>query len=368
MKTMGQAITGLLNREDLCYEESYELFRGIILNRETEMQQGAFLAALTAKGASPEEIRGIWRAIMDFDTTRSHPQVEAPLVENTGTGMDRVKTFNVSTAAALVASACGVAVARHGSRSITSKMGTVDLAEHLGVDVEADVGCITRSIEQAGIGLFNGGSPQVHPTALARILGNISFGSVLNTAASLANPAGTRLAVRGVNLPAAVRPVAEIMRAIGYERAIVVHGLAADGSPALDEAGNIGDTLYALLEADGHITEGRFSPGEMGLATASADAIRTTGDAKIECRRFVSILAGRGRPEETDIVALNAALLLFVAGKAATLPEGVAPARQAMESGAALDRLRRWVACQNTREAGAAKQAGLDALLLGHTG
>ena len=141
-------------------------FHPILLNEQPDLQQGAFLAAITAKGPTPEEIAGIWEAIYEVDTVKVRPEVSGPLVENCGTGMDSIKTFNVSTAAALVAASDGVFIARHGARAITSRCGTVDLLESLGIDMECDAAVVKRSIEKAGIGIFNGMSQKVHPQAL----------------------------------------------------------------------------------------------------------------------------------------------------------------------------------------------------------
>ncbi len=141
-----------------------------------------------------------------------------PPVENSGTGMDSFKTFNISTAAAIVAAAGGVRMARHGARAVTSDCGTVDMAKALGVDVDCGTDIVAESIFRAGIGLFNGMSPQVHPRALARVLSQTGFGSTLNIATSLANPASPRLAVRGVYRREMVATVAEVMRAIGRWR------------------------------------------------------------------------------------------------------------------------------------------------------
>ena len=228
LRAFGRTIGRLSQGESLSREEAKEAFRQVLANEQPELHQGAFLAALAAKGETPEEIAGSWEAIYELDTVKATPSTPAPLVENSGTGMDALKTFNISTAAAIVAAAGGVRMAKHGARAITSACGAVDIAEALGVDVECPPDVVVRSIEDAQIGLFNGMSQQVHPHALPRILSQIRFGSTLNIAASLANPASPRFALRGVYSSDMVAPTAEVMREIGYEHALVVHGRNGD--------------------------------------------------------------------------------------------------------------------------------------------
>ena len=193
-----------------------------------------------------------------------HPEVSGPLVENCGTGMDGIKTFNISTAASLVAAADGITMAKHGARAITSKCGAVDILETLGVDVECDVDLVKRSIERAGIGIFNGMSAKVHPSALYRILSQIRFGTVLNVAGSLANPAKPAYAVRGVYSEKMVLPIARAMKEIGYKRAFVVHGRSRDDSRGMDELSTLGRSLVAELTEDGTIREYAVSPQDLG--------------------------------------------------------------------------------------------------------
>ena len=220
LKHFGSKVDDLIRGRSLSRGEAFDLFRQILKNKQPDLQQGAFLAAITAKGATAEEIAGIWEAIYEVDTMKVRPEVKGPLAENCGTGMDSIKTFNISTAASIVAAAGGINMARHGSRAITSRCGTVDMLEILGVDVNCDVQLVKKSIEVAGIGIFNGMSGLVHPSALCRILSQIRFGTVLNIAGSLANPALPDYGVRGVYSREMVLPIAMAMKEIGYRRAL----------------------------------------------------------------------------------------------------------------------------------------------------
>ena len=264
-KNFGAVIAKLINKENISRQEAKEMFSEILRNEQSEMQQGAFLAALTAKGETAEEIAGSWEAIYELDTVKVKPNVSEPLVDNCGTGMDTLKTFNISSAASVIAAAAGIKMAKHGSRAITSFCGAVDIAETLGVDVECSSEIVKKSIERAGIGIFNGMSPEVHPCALGRILSQICFGTTLNIAASLANPALPTYGVRGVYAKEMVEPVAEVMREIGYKRAIIVHGLAEDGMTSMDEASTLGETIIAEVQENGEIKKYSFFPEDLGI-------------------------------------------------------------------------------------------------------
>jgi anthranilate phosphoribosyltransferase len=360
-KHFGIWITRLIQKENLSREESKEAFTALIGNEVTEMQQGALLAALTAKGETADEVAGAWEAIYALDTRKVEIDGNAPLAENSGTGMDSLKTFNISTAAAILACTGGVRLARHGARAITSVCGTVDMAEALGVDVECDVELVAHSIRKTGLGLFNGMSAETHPRALFRILSNICFGSTLNIAASLANPAMPTHAVRGVYAREQIRPVAEVMKRIGYRRAIVLHG-AVDGSElGMDEASVCGDTHMAELKPDGSIEEVTLRPSDIGMPVHPTDALTPDKDTAAEAGRFVRLLKGDGHRARTDAALFNAGLLCYITGLAVTIREGVGLAESTLENGKAYGLLEQWVTTQNRYpEQGLAKLKALN--------
>ena len=347
-REFGSLIMRLIQKGDMTRDETREAFYTILKDQTTEMQQGAFLAALTSKGETAEEAAGAWEAIYNLDTEKVVINSQGPLIENCGTGMDGFKTFNISTAASIIAAAGGIYMARHGARAITSVCGTVDLAEALGVDVECDVRVVARSIEKTGLGLFNGMSPKVHPNALRRILSKIFFGSILNIAASLANPAMPKRAVRGVYAKGILRPVAEVMKAIGYERALVVYGGMDGSDKGMDEASVCGPTFCAELGKDGKITEYSFLPDECGLDRGDPERLSPSSDIEQEARSFVSLIRGRGDAARTDAAILNAGLIYYVADMADSISDGVQKAFAALNSGEAYDTLEKWVSAQNT--------------------
>ncbi len=358
-RQIGATITRLTRRQDLSRDEAVRAFTTILNDDTTPMQQGAFLAALATKGETEAEIAGAWDAIYQLDTVKPGFIPGRPLVENSGTGMDTFKTFNISTAAAVVAAAGGVPMARHGARSITSSCGAVDMAEALGVDVECPVEMVMASVKTAGIGLFNGMSPTVHPRALGRILSQIHFGSTLNIAASLANPVLPAIGLRGVYSREMIMPVIRVMRAIGYEQAIVLHGLVDEGGDTgagMDEASICGPTHCARLDESGRIETFVIHPEDYGLGGYNPGELAPADDLSSEARRFVRLLAARDRSAGRDAIVLNAALIFYAARTVSTITEGVAAAAGILESGRAIETLTAWVSAQNRDPARGARQ------------
>jgi len=348
LKAFGANIQRLINKQDLSQEETYNMFRQVLGNEQPDLQQGAFLAALVSKGETTAEIVGAWQAICEMDTVAANVDTTGPIVENSGTGMDTLKTFNVSSAAAIVAAACGATMARHGARALTSFCGTVDILESVGLDVECDVRIIEESIRQEGIGLFNGMSAKIHPGGLGRLLSQIRFGTTLNIAASLANPARPTHGLRGVYSQSLVAPVGDIMASIGYVRGMVVHGKADGREGGMDELSVCGEsTIHEFSGSDTKDTC-TLRPEDVGLSTIPFAAIATTGDLNTERRRFLAVLSGRDHQGCIDFTCLNAGATLYIGEQAKSIEEGVGQAREAIASGAAIEKLKRWVAVQNT--------------------
>jgi anthranilate phosphoribosyltransferase len=344
----GKLITRLINKENISREEAYTAFSKILNNQTSEIQQGAFLAALTAKAETKDEIAGCWEAIYNHDTIKVYPHVHGPIVENCGTGMDTFKTFNISTAASIIAACNGLFMARHGARALTSVCGTVDLAEHLGVDVECDPSITLKSLEQCGLALFNGMSSKIHPCALGRILSQIAFGSTLNIAASLASPVKADIGVRGVYSKAMIRPAIETMKEIGYKKAIVFHGTIDSMDKGIDEASVCGETWCAELKSDGSIAEFNFRPEDAGLATHSHSQLSPNNNIEYTCRDFIAILDNKSLPARIDAVALNAGMIFYAVGVSSTITEGIVTAKEIIDSGRAVSKLTEWVQVQNT--------------------
>ncbi|MDJ0765977.1 MAG: anthranilate phosphoribosyltransferase [Myxococcota bacterium] len=346
LRSFGAHITRLIQKQSLTREQAKDCWHQVLADIQPELQQGAFIAALAGKGEDVEEIAGSYDAILELDTNKIEFDDPDALVENCGTGMDALKTFNISTAASIVAAAAGVTMAKHGARGITSRCGTVDVAEQLGVDVECDVATVKQSIEQAGIGLFNGMSQQVHPRALFRILSQIRFGSTLNIAGSLAHPARPKRALRGVFAPQMVEKTARVMRTIGMTRAFVVFGWNGDKTAGIDELSTMGETEIAELKADGQVDLFTAAPEDFGLQRVGFAPLAAPAHPEEAAALVQQVIAGQAETAKEDIVCLNAAPLLVLAEKAQDFAQGLTLARQAIASGQAQETLERWVANQ----------------------
>ncbi len=348
LRAFGANIQRLITKQNLSLEESYKMFCQVLSNQQSDLQQGAFLAALTSKGETIEEIIGAWQAICEMDTVPANIDATEPIIENSGTGMDKLKTFNVSSAAAIVASACGAKIARHGARALTSFCGTVDILESLGLDVDCDIELVERSIRQEGIGLFNGMSDKVHPGGLGRILSQIRFGTTLNIAASLANPARPTHGLRGVYSESLLEPISHVMASIGYVRGMAVHGRADGYDGGMDELSVCGESLIHEFQGFSKTESYTLRPEDVGLKTIPFAEIATTGDMKTERKRFLKVLTGKEFQGCIDFTCLNAAATLYISGRTSSIREGIQMARDAIYSGDAIDKLKRWVTTQNT--------------------
>jgi len=346
IKEFSLVITKLINRENLSRVEAYDAFMTVLKAETSDLQQGAFIAALTAKGETKDEIAACWQAIYEFDTIKQKPIIESPIVENSGTGMDSFKTFNISTIASVIAATAGVPMARHGARALSSKCGTVDIAEALGVNVECDIDVVTKSLEQTNLGLYNGMSSKIHPMALGRILSQISFGSTLNIAASLANPVKADIGVRGVYHPSVIKPTIEVMKEIGYKRAIVYCGYVNDDK-FIDEAIIGNKTHIAELSEDGEITE--YEIDNSDNYTDFANILYDISPMSIseEKESILSILKGDGNINRSNIVALNAGFIFYACGKTESIDKGTELAKQILKSGKAMAVLKKWIEIQS---------------------
>lgn len=344
---IGAFINRLISGQDLSRQETELASELIVNNKVTEIQQGAFLAALTSKGPTPEEITGVCQTIYRYDTIKCSPKVKNRIIDNCGTGMDSFKSFNISTAAAIIAAAGGVCLARHGARAVTSSCGTVDVCEKLGIDVECQVSLVEKSLEQANIGLFNGMSNLVHPRALFRLLKAMRFGSILNISASLANPAAPRFSVRGVYSRKVMPTVVRTMKELGFCRALVLHGQSPNRSGGMDEISPFGTTWISELQGDGEIKNYTIEASDFGRLSIRPEAIVTCSDPEQEALRMMEILTGKKQGGRFFTVCLNTAPIFYLTGQAETLKQGFEMAAEILSSGQALSTLKDWVLWQN---------------------
>lgn len=325
---MQETLSKLALGADLAAAEAEEAMRSIMAGEATPAQIGAFLMGLRQKGETVEEILGCARAMRAFATpvhTR-HPL----LVDTCGTGGDGAGTFNISTTAAFVVAGAGVPVAKHGNRAASSRTGSADVLEALGVRIDLTPEDVGHCLDEVGIGFLfavrHHGAMR-HASGPRRELG---LRTVFNLLGPLCNPAGAQVQVVGVPAARWVAPIAEVLRQLGARRALVVHG--ADG---LDELTVTGPSLLADTRETGAPHQVR--PEDVGLATAPPEALRGGAPAE-NAAILVAILEGEPGPRR-DVVLLNAAAALVAAGMAADLEAGVALARRAIDSGAARQRL-----------------------------
>jgi anthranilate phosphoribosyltransferase len=330
-------IEKLHRRQDLTTEEAAAAMEEIMEGRAQPAQIAGLLVGLSMKGERPTEIVGLAQTMRNRATrlSRSH----APVFDTCGTGGDRAHTFNVSTVAALVLAACGVRVAKHGNRSVSSKCGSADLFEALGVHIGAEPDIVERCLDEAGIAFFF--APTFHPSM--RHAGptrkDLGVRTAFNLLGPLTNPAGASRQLVGVPRPELTELVARSLALLGSERAWVVHG--ADG---LDEISTTGYTKVSECRG-GAVNTFYVHPGDFGLPKASPGQLRG-GDAAANADIARAILAGE-KGAARDIVLLNAAAALLIAGRVPAIAAGVEQAAAALDNGEAARVLERVVRVSN---------------------
>jgi anthranilate phosphoribosyltransferase len=335
------ALADLLDGHDLTQEGARDVMRSIMAGEATPGQIGAFLVALRLKGETADEIAGCAEAM------REHVLVVRPertdLVDTAGTGGDGAGTFNISTAAALVAAAAGAGVAKHGNRAVSSSSGSADVLEALGFNLELAPEMIERSIDELGFGFLF--APTHHPAMrhAAPVRRELATRTVFNVLGPLTNPAGARAQVVGVYAPDLVPTIAEVLARLGAERAFVVHG--ADG---IDELSPAGPNLVCEV-ADGRVRRREIDPLELGIDRCAPEELGG-GDPAENAETIRRIFAGADGGKR-DAVLLNAAGAIAAGGLARDLAEGVGHAREAIDSGAADERLEALIAFSQAAEA-----------------
>jgi anthranilate phosphoribosyltransferase len=326
---MQATLARLLDGHDLTRDEARESMNTIMSGEATPAQIGGFLVALRLKGETADEIAGCAEA-MRAHVLAVHPQRE-DLVDTAGTGGDGGRTFNISTAAALVAAAAGAGVAKHGNRAVSSASGSADVLEALGFELELPPERIAHSIDTLGFGFLF--APTHHPAMkhAAPVRKELAARTVFNVLGPLTNPAGARAQVVGVYSPDLVKTLAEVLATLGARRAFVVHG--AGGIDELSPAGP--NLVYEVV--DGGVQEREIDPLELGIARCAPEELRG-GSPEENATAIRDVFAG-GDGGRRDAILLNAAGAIAAGGHAEDLREGLELAREAVESGAATERL-----------------------------
>lgn len=328
-----QALNDLLAHKDLSSSDMHTVMRSIMSGEATPAQIAGFMVALRMKGETVDEIAAAAQVMRDLSTKVSI-DVDT-LVDTCGTGGDGSSTFNVSTASAIVAASAGVKIAKHGNRSVSSKCGSADVLEALGVKLDLAPEQVSACVQEVGIGFMF--APMHHSSMKHAITPRKELGvrTLFNLLGPLTNPAGAKRQVLGVFSDQWLEPIAKVLKTLSAQHVLVVH--AEDG---LDELSIAGPTNVCELH-DGNITQYQVTPEDMGLERASLDLIKVN-DVQESVAMIRALLAGEAGAA-ADIVALNAGAAIYVAGLSADLSTGVALAKQKLISGEAAQTLQQLV-------------------------
>ncbi len=323
-------INKVVEREDLSEEEAKEAMSVIMEGEALPTQIASFLTALRMKGETSEEITGFARAMRE-KAVPIHAANGEYVVDTCGTGGDGSGTFNISTAVAFVAAGAGLTVAKHGNRSVSSRCGSADVLEALGVNINVSPGKVERCLQEVGIAFLF--APLFHPAMKYALPARKEVGirTVFNLLGPLTNPAGARIHLIGIYRQDLTHAIAEVLRNLGSKSALVVHG--EDHS---DEFSITGKTIISELK-NGAIKSYEIEPEETGLNRASLDTIQG-GTPQKNADILLRILRGEPGPSR-DVVLLNGSAVLMAAEKAPNLREGVQMARESIDSGCAMGKL-----------------------------
>ncbi|MEQ9483495.1 anthranilate phosphoribosyltransferase [Coleofasciculus sp. F4-SAH-05] len=324
----------ILDRQSLSRDQASQLMQGWLNEDIPPVLSGAILAAIQAKGVSPSELAGMAQVLQEQSLQQDTIDHKTPVIDTCGTGGDGASTFNISTAVAFVAAAAGVRVAKHGNRSASSKVGSADVLEALGVNLSAPPEKVQSALDEVGVTfLFARGW---HPAmkAVAPLRQTLKVRTVFNLLGPLVNPLRPTGQVIGVFDANVVSTVAHALKQMGIQQGIVLHG-----RENLDEAGLADETDLALL-SDGGVRLSTLNPQQFGLTSAPTGALRG-GDVADNVDILTHVLQGKGTAAQQDVVALNTSLALQVAGVVALEDHqaGIEQAKDILKSGAAWSKL-----------------------------
>lgn len=331
------AIRKVVDGDSLTESEAIAVMEEIMEGEATPSQIAGLITALRMKGETVDEVTGFARVMREKSIKIPTKWEPTSLIDTCGTGGDRMNTFNISTTAAFVVAGAGLAVAKHGNRAMSSKCGSADVLEALGVAINLSPESVGRCVDEVGIGFMF--APAHHPSMKHAVVPRKEIGirTVFNILGPLTNPAGARLQLIGVSEPHLPELMAGVLQRLGSERAMVAHGI--DG---IDEISTLGRTKITEL-ADGKLTTYELTPEQVGLTTARPEEL-SQGLEPAESARIVEEILNGKPGARRDIVILNAGAALKIAQKAASIEEGIMLAAASIDSGralAALNGLRR---------------------------
>jgi anthranilate phosphoribosyltransferase len=328
------ALRRLGEGQDLTADEAHEAVAAVLGGRSSDVVTAAFLTALRIKGETTGELAGAVRAVRERMVPFS-PSATLALLDTCGTGGDLANTVNISTGAAILVAACGVPVAKHGNRAASGNSGSAEVLAALGIAIEAGPAVLERCLTELGIAFLF--APRFHPAlrALAPVRRALPFRTLFNLLGPLANPARPAFQLVGVPAEGQAILIAETLATLGVHRAAV-----ATGCDGLDEVTLGGPTRVRLVDERGQVTPTTWEPADFGLTRVAGHELRVSGPAE-SALRLSAAFGGEPGPVRQVLLA-NAAAALWVAGRQASLRDGVALAAEAIDSGAAARLVARW--------------------------
>jgi anthranilate phosphoribosyltransferase len=322
----------LMAKESLSVEQATSLMNGWLQGEIPAELSGGILIALQMKGVTAEELAGMARVLQGQSVQLEGNALPTPRVDTCGTGGDGASTFNISTAVAFTTAAAGVAVTKHGSRSVSSRVGSADVLEFLGVQLTAPAERIREAVQAVGVTFLF--APGWHPAmkAVAPIRGQLKVRTIFNLLGPLVNPLRPTGQVIGVYDPSLIAPMAGALQLLGVSQAMVVYG-----REGVDEV-SLGDLSDRATLQNNSITIDTLNPQDYALTPAPLSALKGDG-VEENAAILTAVLQGKGTEAQRDVVALNTALALMVSGKVEAISPGVAIAQEVLASGAAWEKL-----------------------------
>ncbi|MFN3927953.1 MAG: anthranilate phosphoribosyltransferase [Pseudanabaenaceae cyanobacterium] len=331
--TWSEYLKQIMAGQNLDRSQAQALMTGWLEGQIPPEISGAILVAWQYRGIQAQELAGLAAVLLSQSMGQGLTRPELPvLLDTCGTGGDGAGTFNISTAVALVVASGGVPVAKHGNRAVSSRSGSADVLEALGINLNTDLQRITSALTTVGITFLF--APHWHPAmkAIAPLRQSLGIRTVFNLLGPLVNPLQPTVQILGVYSRALVKTVAEALQMLGRERAICLHS-----REGLDEI-SLGDITDGAMVANGEVTEIAIDPQALGIQPAPLTALRG-GDVAQNAAILTDILQGKGEPAQGDCVAINSAYALYIAGKVSDPHAGLLLARELLRSGAGWDKL-----------------------------
>ena len=346
LREFGRLICQVADGIEMTRETACEAYRQIILNEQPELQQGAFLMAHIARGPTVAELSGAWDALDRYDTAKIQDLGGDPVCDIVGTGSDALKTVNCSTPAALIASACGLKIAKKGARLVTGVSGASDVMEILGIDLNAPLSKAEESLHQNGLCYLPGEA--FLRSGWARLITSMRFTSAFNIIGPLTRPCPqTDSIVIGAYSPTVCDQLVDVLREIGMGSALAPYGMVQgeDETKGMDEFSPCGKTRVVELK-DGEVRIYHITPEDFGIKTIAFDQVASRNTAIGNAKVVREVLRERHEGPEADFFCMNAAAALYTAGRVESYRKGMAMAREALQQGSAYAKLQALISCQ----------------------